>query len=103
MTLASTKNNFLRRHGDPDLIHSVKFNHTVPIVMQVQVYDVVIAEETLPSYFDFPVTYSYVDKPKSQNGTNFVPSWYVEIQKLNKGTATFTTDHPRKVFTSDDY
>jgi hypothetical protein len=103
MTLASTKNNFLRQHGNPDLIHSVRFSHGVPIVMQVQVYDVVIAEETLPSYFDFPVTYSYVDKPESQDGSKFVPAWFSDFQKFDKGIASVLGEKPRPVFTSDDY
>ncbi len=107
MTLASTKNNFLRAHGNPDLIDNVRFGHSVPITMHVDVYDVLIAEETLPTYFDFPVVFKYVDKPADlEDGTKVVPKWFSDFEKLDKGKVTADPtlgEKARIVFTADDY
>lgn len=85
MTLASTKNNFLRSHGSPDLVHNVRFSHHVPLTMIVEVYDVIKAEEALPTHYDFPVTYTYVDKPVEDD---FIPTWFREFKKLDRAIAS---------------
>ena len=84
MTLASTKNSFLRKHGDRTLIHHVRFGHSVPLTMIVDVYDILKAEEQLPKRFDFPIVFNVVDQPEEED---FIPQWFRDFKKFDKSIA----------------
>jgi len=75
--------------------------------MIVEVYDVIKAEEALPTYFDFPIVYSYADKPADlEDGTKVKPKWFSEFEKFDKGSVSADPtlgEKSKLVFTADDY
>lgn len=84
MTLASSRTNFLRKHGDPSLIHNIRYSHGVPLHMIVEVYDLDKAQETLPGKFDYKVVFEEVSKPSK----DYIPKWHVEFEKAAKSIAS---------------